>query len=355
VSGWRIGFGRRLLTWWLDELRAMLPVQLRSALGAGRPRLLLEFQDEHLVASLQSELERETLGRYPWRDGLQDDVRRRLMRLSAERVLCLPSARVLRRSVELPLAAEENLHQVLGFELDRHTPLSAAEACYDYLPVERDTGRRALTVELAVIPRIQMQETTERLRRLGLSVHRASVLADDGTVLELNLLPEQQRARVTRIPLLVNTILACLAAALLIVILALPLQQKHAQLQTLEPLVQQARNDAVKARNLRETLERLSSQARFVLEKRLAATPTLEIINEVTQVLPDDTWVRQLTVRRGELQLAGESANAASLVLLLESSALLRNVRFRSPVVEDSRSGVERFHLSAEYGPDEPS
>ncbi|MDH3715618.1 MAG: PilN domain-containing protein [Gammaproteobacteria bacterium] len=351
VSGWHGNIGRRLLSWWLGELRAMLPPQMRAALGPGGQRLLLEFEDDSLVATLLSQDERHTLDRYAWRDGLQDTVRRRLIRLPAERVLCLPPARVLRRRVELPLATEENLRQVLGFELDRHTPLKAEEACYDYLPLERDTARRILTVELAVVPSILMQETTAQLQHLGLPVHRASVLGDDGAVLDLNLLPEQQRARVTRIPLFVNATLACAAAVLLIMILALPLYAKHARLEALEPLVTQARSDAVTARDLRETLQTLSAEAGFVLEKRRAEIPALDIINEVTQVLPDHTWVRQLTLQNGEIQLSGESVSAALLVQLLESSTLLRNVRFRSPVLEDARSGVERFHLSAEYGP----
>jgi general secretion pathway protein L len=351
VSRWHGNIGRRLLDWWLGELRAMLPRQMRAALRPGGRRLLLEFDDDSLVATLLAQDERHTLDRYAWRDGLPDNVRRRLMRLPAERVLCLPPARVLRRKVELPLATEENLRQVLGFELDRHTPLKAEEACYDYLPLERDTARRTLTVELAVVPSILMQQTAGQLQRLGLPVHRASVLDDDGAVLDLNLLPEQQRSRVTRIPLYVNATLACAAAVLLIMILAVPLYVKHTRLEALAPLVTQARSDAVNARELRETLEALSVEAGFVLEKRRAETPALDIINEVTQVLPDHTWVRQLTLQNGEIQLFGESDSAALLVQLLESSTLLRNVRFRSPVLEDARSGVERFHLSAEYGP----
>jgi len=210
-------------------------------------------------------------------------------------------------------------------------------------------------VELAVVPRILIQESAERLQRLGLPVHRASVLGDDGEVLELNLLPEPQRARVTRVPLFVNAALAGLAALLLVAVLGLPLYQQHMQLKALEPLLRETRGEAVKTRDLRETLEVLSAQAGFLLAKRQAATPSLDIINEVTQVLPNDTWLRQLILQRGELQLTGESENAALLVQLLESSTLLRNVRFRSPVVEDSRSGVERFHLSADYGPEDAS
>jgi len=351
VSGWYGNVGRRLLAWWLRELRAMLPAQLRAALAPGGQRLLLEFQADSLVASLASDLGRQAIGRYRWRDGLADAARRDLMRLPAERVLCLPATSVLRRRLELPLATEENLRQVLGFELDRQTPLRAEEACYDYLLIERDTARRMLTLELAVVPRTVLQETTDQLQRLGLSAHRASLAAEDGSVREFNLLPESQRARVTRVPLLVNATLACLATVLLVVALALPLYQKRSQLERLEPLVAQARSEAVEARDLRETLEVLSEQAGFALEKRLAATPALEIIDEITRVLPDDTWARQLILQRGELQVTGESDNAALLVQLLESSTLLGNVRFRSPVVEDARAGVERFHLSADYGP----
>lgn len=355
VDGWHGsmgGIGRRCFGWWIGELRSMLPAPLRAALAPGKQHIRLDVDDESVCATFESLLERENLGRFSLRESSDKAGLRRVMKYPAERVLCLPAGRVLRRRVDLPLATEENLRQVLGFELDRYTPLNAESACYDYQLMSRDSARRQLTVELVVAPRTIIEQALRQLQELGLTAHRASARADDGALLDVNLLPEEQRARITRVPRMVNAVLVCVAAGLLALALGLPLYQKSTQLAALQPVVQQARREAAGVRNLRESLASLSDEAHYVLEKYRSATPSLAVINEITQVLPDDTWARQLIVQDGEVQITGESRNAALLVQLMESSPLFRNVQFRSPVVEDPRAGVERFHLSAEFGPE---
>ncbi|MOA51550.1 hypothetical protein D3C78_1747130 [compost metagenome] len=48
------------------------------------------------------------------------------------------------------------------------------------------------------------------------------------------------------------------------------------------------------------------------------------------------------------MRLDGESAEASSLISLLESSPLLENVRFASPVTANPGTARERFSLVAD-------
>ena len=353
VEGWHGSLGssgRRLGSWWFGELRGLLPAPLRAALVRGRQYIRLDVDDTSVDAVFESPLEREHLGTFSVHDERERSKLRRLLRYPAERVLCLPAGRVLRRRIELPLATEENLREVLGFELDRYTPFTAEQACYDYRLLQRDVANRQVILELVAVLRTTLADANRQLQTLGVPVHRASTVTEDGALLDVNLLPSHERARITRIPRLVNTALFCIALGLLGLAVGLPWYQKNTQLDVLQPLVQQARAEAARVRTSREQLASLSDEAYYVLERYRATIPSLAIINEVTRVLPDDTWARQLIVQDGEVQITGESANAASLVQLLESSPLFHSVRFRSPVVEDRRSDVERFNLSAEFG-----
>ena len=54
------------------------------------------------------------------------------------------------RRVTMPAATEENLRQVLGFEMDRLTPLRADEVYFDYRVVSRDAAAGQIAVQLAV-------------------------------------------------------------------------------------------------------------------------------------------------------------------------------------------------------------
>ena len=74
----------------------------------------------------------------------------------------------------------------------------------------------------------------------------------------------------------------------------------------------------------------------------------LEIMDELTRILPDDTWITRLDMKGSELQIQGQSSSAAAVIPLIESSSILQNPSFRSPVTQAPRSEDERFHLSAE-------
>ena len=75
----------------------------------------------------------------------------------------------------------------------------------------------------------------------------------------------------------------------------------------------------------------------------------MRLLDEMTRIVPDGTWVSQLDIKGIEVQVQGQSPAAASLIGLLEDSESFSNPQFRSPVTQIPRSDLERFHLSAEW------
>ncbi len=70
------------------------------------------------------------------------------------------------REATLPLAAAENLAQVVGYELDRFLPLPAEKVFYDFQVLkETETG---IHVMLLALPREPVEECLELLARVGL-------------------------------------------------------------------------------------------------------------------------------------------------------------------------------------------
>jgi len=72
----------------------------------------------------------------------------------------------------------------------------------------------------------------------------------------------------------------------------------------------------------------------------------VDVINALSKVLPNDTWVSYLRYNNKNLQLTGQSANASSLIALLEKLSYFQNVKFVSTVTKDRRTGLERFQIS---------
>ena len=67
----------------------------------------------------------------------------------AKIVVALPRAKVLRKQLTFPAAVEENLRQVVAYDLDRHTPFRPEDLYFDAVIVGRDPARREIRVDWA--------------------------------------------------------------------------------------------------------------------------------------------------------------------------------------------------------------
>ena len=340
-------------SWWISELSGMLPPRVRHVLMPRAQRLFLELDGTDVVMSQgttqdKQELTRYTLGQAdaaPLKLSAEDEAHQH----ARELVLCLPRDKVLTRSLTLPLAAEENLREVLSFEMDRQTPFTAEQVYYDFAVVARSPAERTLTVDLALATRRMLDELLARLDKRGLHPDRVTInCGKGGGFAAVNLLPVENRQRKAITPWLVNLALGTLAVLLLVSAVSLPLMNKRQKIKALEPLLETASAQAEEAHRLHKEVDQLTANSRFLTDKKQSSLPVLEVMDELTRILPDDTWITRLDIKGTELQIQGQSSSAAALIPLIESSSMLQNPRFRSPVTQVPRSDAERFHLSAE-------
>src|SRR6202011_5500241 len=119
--------------------------------------------------------------------------------------------------------------------------------------------------------------------------------------------------------------------------------------------MESAREQAEVADGLRTLLERQQGDYNYVLAKKYSYPSAVQIIDDITRLLPDDTWVTQLEMRstvRGkdtarELTLRGESANAGALISTLEESKLVEQAALQSPTTKRPPGPGEVFVLGA--------
>ena len=151
---------RDFLTWWVAELAALVPEAIRRRFRAVRPILLLETSRQRVRFRLFRGQRCSDLGTVKLSAAGTAEERAEVTAIT-ERVdlrtsdvaLRLPADAALRRSLTMPLAAESDLRQAIGFQLDRQTPFSPQEACFDYQVRDRSPARQSLTVDLTVVPR----------------------------------------------------------------------------------------------------------------------------------------------------------------------------------------------------------
>jgi general secretion pathway protein L len=237
--------------------------------------------------------------------------------------------------------------------MDAHTPFTVEQVYYDGRVLARDPAARMVDVELSVATRATVDSALAALDAIGVQPDRVAVeRADDDACADVNLLATGRRQRGSRLQRVLNAALAVLALMLAAALVGLPLWERHRTLAALEAELAVAGREARAAEALRAEIDRVSADASFLAEKRRAAPLLLTILDELTRLVPDDTWVSFLRLQDGRVELNGHSDASAALIPILDASPLFGNVRFLSPVTRDLLAGDERFHLAADLAAD---
>lgn len=342
----------RFFVWWFGELAACVPGRVREFFWRRSAALSLTPGDGDVTAALHRGGSSRVLGRI--RFGATLEPRRALAQLmrgisvrSLDVVMNLPADKVLRRNVRLPLAAQENLREVLAFEMDRHTPFKAGEVAFDYRVTGVDTENKRLSVDLAVAPRELLEQASDVASSFGLTLDRISVTGEESQGgRSFNFLPRGGPTRHSAALQRLLIALVVLASVLAVIVAYLPLHTKQRALAAYETQLVDARAAALDAEQLKERLAARLEHGRFLIDRRLSTPAATALLAEVTDLLPDDTWLVQLRWQGEKLVLSGFSPAAAALIAGLEESPLLSDVRFGSPVTADPRVGHERFNIS---------
>ena len=158
--------------WWSGELKAMLPASMARWLDGDASATNVAV-DEFGLTILNTAADTSTASsprRVPLDTLASNAVLRELTAAGRDRVrLVLAPDQALVKLIALPLATEENLREVVGFELDRHTPFTPDQAYYDVQIVRRDAQNEKLFVALAVVSKSELAALVNTLRRAGLT------------------------------------------------------------------------------------------------------------------------------------------------------------------------------------------
>lgn len=351
---------QRFLRWWGEELRELAPERWLGWLDMRSERLLVDAGEREWVLYRVGGESPGVLERLPVAED-PELSRRRLPALLAGfeearpgTVLCLPADNGLVTRLSLPAAAEENLAQVLKYEMDRQTPFKADQVYFDFDIVNRDSRARSITLDLVVIPRGILDGALEKAAARGLVVDAVDLVLNPGEPPEIrgvNLLPKDRRTRRSRARLKLNAALGAAAVLLLGLAMWQSLAVKASRVQVLEGQVADARKEAMEVAELRKQLEDAVKSANFLVRKKENHPVLLNVLREVTHLLPDDTWLVRLQLNDGKVQLYGESSAASRLIGMLDDSPMLSKVSFISPVTTNTQTGNERFNLQAQVVP----
>ena len=265
--------------------------------------------------------------------------------------LVLNSSRFIFRPLELPSRASEFLDGVVRAQIDRLTPWSPSEAVFGW-SAPRPVAADRIVVTVAASARAMIAPIVQALAGQRADSILVSTVGDGANARSAPIQILAQRAgaqeRVRRlrrklIALLVLAFAAAGAGAGAAIVVGDNLEAQRVELQ---------RRIAMRRAELLSGRGSISDEALAALEARKRATPAGVIVLEaLSQTLPDDTYLSELRIEGGKVQIAGFTRDAPALIRLIEQSRHFTRATFFAPTTRAPADERERFHIEAHIEP----
>jgi general secretion pathway protein L len=262
--------------------------------------------------------------------------------------LILARRRFVFRSLELPQQAADFLDGIVRSQIDRLTPWSPSQAVFGCgAPTETSSGRIcvvvAATARSSVMPFIAALET---LKPNSIIVSAASDGAGARTIVY-----SQQTHRELSMRRMRRFLIAAPAAAGITAIAAFAtwifvgadLEASRTQVS------QQMAERRVALLSGRPGV--FEETAAKLAQKKRESAATVIVLESLSQALPDDTYLTELRVGDGKLEITGVTREAASLIQIIEQTDQFKNATFFAPTTRAPLEVGEQFHIEAQIVP----
>jgi len=267
-----------------------------------------------------------------------------ILRLTGQEAIC--------RELALPAAAKENLHQVVAYELDRYTPFKAEQVYFAVKPIAGAGEQGQIKAMLVLTTREVLDGLYEDIKAMGMSPLFADYQGAANRLDRLdgvyNLLPEWLRQKTAKTPQLIHSALMASVILLAAAVLAAPVWFEYQTVNALQEKIKVIEKDAKKIKALQSEIDTVIDETQKLIDEKNATPMVVEMLNTLSTIIKDDTWLAYLQYSENHLQIQGESPAASTLIGILEASELFTKARFVSPVTQNNISKLERFQITVD-------
>ena len=116
-------------------------------------------------------------------------------------------------------------------------------------------------------------------------------------------------------------------------------------LEDVQARVAETRTRATAVRTALETSNAAVAELTRLQRLKLAQTPSIAIIDELTTLLPDSVWIADLRLEGSALDITGLAKSGSSLLPLFERSKMFAEPTLTAPLTFDQQEDKERFSL----------
>jgi general secretion pathway protein L len=347
---------KKFFRWWKRELGFLVPEQVRQLVSDRRGTLIVRPDGEQFALSYWFEwrdepllkVDRDENGIAKYKELLASDERLQ----KADKILRLTRKYAIQKELSLPAAAKENLYQVITYELSRYSPFSAEHAYYAATSLDVINEPGQIRVMMILTAREVLDTFYRDLKSFGIAPKFADYEGYpndlEGDDEPYNLLPEWLREKPDKTAQIIHASLAGLVAVLFVAALALPVWFESRSVNALQEKIDIIEKDAKNTKALQAEVDALVEETQELIAKKTEKPPVVAVLDTLSKLIKDDTWLAYAQYSSGQLQVQGESPAASTLISVLEASEIFANAKFVSPVTRDNITKLERFQITVD-------
>lgn len=263
-----------------------------------------------------------------------------------ETVLRLAPGKVIIKEVALPQAAADYVPVIIRNRIERLAPWPISEAVFGHQPVEAPNTSGQIVVRIAVTGRKMVDGLMAGLARAGVVPGQTEV-AEDVEATEPIGLSTSTGDLEQRISGILKIALIAMAAGLL-AIAAVGFHRSYAAWRDLNGIDQrvtelQSKLAGSQAATARERAT-MAAIERIIIRKATEQAFSA-ILQQLTNALPDGSWLTEISYRRPELTVTGKSASVPPLVKALESVPMFADANFAAPTRREPTEATDIFSI----------
>lgn len=163
----------------------------------------------------------------------------------------------------------------------------------------------------------------------------------------LNLLTRGIQKRV-KTPVALSVILVAAILVIWGVSIFIPVGVEEKRLAQIQSEIAARKEEVRKVEALKKDVEALEKEISVVGNFKGARPMNLDLVKELTGVLPKKTWLSRLRITGTTVEIEGYATSATELLPKLETSKYFKKVEFASPTFRDVKMNSERFNIRME-------
>ena len=259
----------------------------------------------------------------------------------------LDNSRVLAKIVTLPASTEENLHEVIKYEMDRYTPFSANDVYFDYRIEDRLAEKDLIKVLLLVVRKEILKPIESMVEDGVIALERINIINlsnANHSINDVKLLRTLSSANHHQ-----STVKWLLVAAVGLIMLTAntPLIINYLHINKLSQELEKLESTVSEVKQLQSEYQKMQEQVGYLVAIKEKNPSIIGVLNLLTEVTPDHTFVQRLSIEDGLLSLQGLSASASEFIPIIDKTGQFEDIRFSAPVTLSATDNLENYSITA--------